>query len=141
MIKAKRYKIAPADDAYVRTVFPRCAYCDASAKNLEIEHIIARSKGGSWSAVCNLVMSCVRCNHGPGGKHERHSGWNGLAEQPFFDKRRAAGRFSAIWTAGLSARRRTSFRSIRARPKRDRSDLYEDPSYLAAIGELNEEAA
>ena len=39
-----------------------CQYCGKSTKNLTIDHIIPRSKGGkhTWK---NVVSACVSCNH------------------------------------------------------------------------------
>ena len=39
----------------------KCAYCDAQQVPLEIEHIVARSRGGS-DRVSNLTLACVPCN-------------------------------------------------------------------------------
>lgn len=39
----------------------RCAYCDAEHVPLNVDHVIARSTGGS-DRVSNLVMSCIDCN-------------------------------------------------------------------------------
>lgn len=39
----------------------RCAYCDAENVPLEVEHIIAKSRGGS-DRVSNLTLSCNACN-------------------------------------------------------------------------------
>ncbi|MGI9296755.1 MAG: RNA-guided endonuclease IscB, partial [Gammaproteobacteria bacterium] len=38
-----------------------CAYCGAKDCPLEVEHIVAKSRGGS-NAVSNLTLSCVPCN-------------------------------------------------------------------------------
>lgn len=43
----------------------RCAYCDASGVPLQVEHILARSKGGT-DRVSNLTLSCTRCNSAKG---------------------------------------------------------------------------
>lgn len=43
----------------------RCAYCDAEGKPLQIEHIVARSKGGS-ERVSNLALACEPCNQRKG---------------------------------------------------------------------------
>ena len=43
----------------------RCAYCDKTGVPLEIEHIRARSRGGS-SRESNLTLSCVPCNTAKG---------------------------------------------------------------------------
>jgi 5-methylcytosine-specific restriction endonuclease McrA len=39
----------------------RCAYCDATDTALNIDHIVARSQGGS-DRICNLTLACVACN-------------------------------------------------------------------------------
>lgn len=39
----------------------RCAYCDANSVPLELDHVHARSKGGS-NRVSNLVAACTACN-------------------------------------------------------------------------------
>jgi 5-methylcytosine-specific restriction endonuclease McrA len=44
-----------------------CAYCGAKNVPLEIEHIIARSKGGS-DRVSNLTLACTPCNQEKGNK-------------------------------------------------------------------------
>ena len=44
-----------------------CAYCDKNDKPLQIEHIVARSKGGS-NRVSNLTLSCEKCNLKKGTK-------------------------------------------------------------------------
>ncbi|MHC5599890.1 MAG: RNA-guided endonuclease IscB [Nostoc sp.] len=45
----------------------RCAYCDKESVPLQIEHIHAKSKGGS-NRVSNLTLSCERCNTKKGVK-------------------------------------------------------------------------
>ncbi len=45
----------------------KCAYCDHVGVPLQIEHIRARSKGGS-NRVSNLTLSCERCNIKKGTK-------------------------------------------------------------------------
>ncbi|MFB8789181.1 MAG: RNA-guided endonuclease IscB [Potamolinea sp.] len=44
-----------------------CAYCGATDTQLEIEHIIPKSKGGS-NRVSNLTLSCTKCNQKKGNK-------------------------------------------------------------------------
>ena len=39
----------------------RCAYCDADNVDLNLDHIIPKSRGGS-SSLSNLVLSCYECN-------------------------------------------------------------------------------
>jgi 5-methylcytosine-specific restriction endonuclease McrA len=39
----------------------RCAYCDATGVPLQIEHIVARARGGS-NRVANLTLGCEPCN-------------------------------------------------------------------------------
>ena len=59
-----------------RRIFKRdsyqCGYC-GSGKNLTIDHIIPRSRGGdnSWK---NLVTSCGRCNNNKGDKTPEEAG-------------------------------------------------------------------
>lgn len=43
----------------------QCAYCDATGVPLQIEHVVARSRGGS-NRVSNLVVSCKKCNEAKG---------------------------------------------------------------------------
>ena len=45
----------------------RCAYCGVENVPFEIEHILARSKGGS-NRVKNLCLSCHSCNQAKGNK-------------------------------------------------------------------------
>lgn len=45
----------------------KCAYCGATDTQLEIEHIMPKSKGGS-NRVSNLTLSCTKCNQKKGNK-------------------------------------------------------------------------
>ncbi|MGD8914110.1 MAG: RNA-guided endonuclease IscB, partial [Candidatus Thiodiazotropha sp.] len=45
----------------------RCAYCDATDLPLEIEHILAKSRGGS-DRVSNLTLACTDCNQAKGAQ-------------------------------------------------------------------------
>lgn len=45
----------------------KCAYCGIENVPFEIEHILAKSKGGS-NRVSNLCLSCIRCNQAKGNK-------------------------------------------------------------------------
>ncbi|MGB3510162.1 MAG: RNA-guided endonuclease IscB [Microcoleaceae cyanobacterium] len=45
----------------------KCAYCSAEKIPLEIEHILAKSKGGS-NRVSNLALACRKCNEAKGNK-------------------------------------------------------------------------
>jgi 5-methylcytosine-specific restriction endonuclease McrA len=47
-----------------------CTYCDARNVLLEIEHIHARSNGGS-NRVSNLTLACVACNQRKGNRNIR----------------------------------------------------------------------
>ena len=45
-----------------------CQYCSARTRDLTIDHVIPRSRGGphTWE---NLVSACKTCNHRKGGKN------------------------------------------------------------------------
>lgn len=43
----------------------KCAYCDAQGTPLQIEHVVARSRGGS-DRVSNLTLACEPCNQRKG---------------------------------------------------------------------------
>jgi 5-methylcytosine-specific restriction endonuclease McrA len=45
----------------------RCAYCDATDVRLNIDHIVARARGGS-DRVSNLTLACVACNQAKGAQ-------------------------------------------------------------------------
>ncbi len=45
----------------------KCVYCSAENIPLEIDHIIAKSKGGS-NRVSNLTLACRQCNEAKGNK-------------------------------------------------------------------------
>jgi 5-methylcytosine-specific restriction endonuclease McrA len=45
----------------------QCAYCGAKNVPLEVEHIQARSKGGT-DRVSNLTLACIECNQKKGNK-------------------------------------------------------------------------
>ncbi|MEG3836606.1 RNA-guided endonuclease IscB [Microcoleus sp. Z1_C3] len=45
----------------------KCAYCKAENIPLEIEHIVAKSKGGS-NRVSNLTLACRKCNEAKGNQ-------------------------------------------------------------------------
>lgn len=54
-----------------REIFRRddytCQYCDAHTRNLTVDHVVPRTRGGShtWG---NLVSACPSCNRRKGGK-------------------------------------------------------------------------
>ena len=55
----------------------RCCYCDCADKPLEVEHIVARSNGGS-DRVSNLCLACEKCNQKKGSRPVKEF----LAKQP-----------------------------------------------------------
>lgn len=55
----------------------RCAYCDVENVPLEVEHIIAKSRGGS-DRVSNLTLSCNQCNREKSNRDVREF----LADKP-----------------------------------------------------------
>ena len=60
-----------------REIFRRdnytCQYCGSSARDLTIDHVIPKHRGGDhiWT---NVVSSCSYCNHKKGGRTLRQSG-------------------------------------------------------------------
>ncbi len=53
---------------YLLEKFDRtCIYCGAKGVPLEVEHVIARSNGGS-NRISNLVLACVPCNQRKGNQ-------------------------------------------------------------------------
>jgi len=60
MAKLTRHEIFARDNH-------TCQYCGARTKDLTIDHVIPRHRGGkhSWD---NLVSACKACNHKKGGK-------------------------------------------------------------------------
>jgi 5-methylcytosine-specific restriction endonuclease McrA len=55
----------------------KCAYCGAENTQLEVEHIKAKSKGGS-NRISNLTLSCHDCNQAKGNQEIK----NFLSEKP-----------------------------------------------------------
>jgi 5-methylcytosine-specific restriction endonuclease McrA len=48
----------------------KCVYCDAENGPLNIDHAVARSRGGS-NRIANLVLACIPCNHEKGDRDVR----------------------------------------------------------------------
>jgi len=59
----------------------RCAYCGVKTKNLTIDHVIPRSKGGK-TEFDNCVACCKKCNHKKGSRTPREAGIR-LKKRPF----------------------------------------------------------
>jgi 5-methylcytosine-specific restriction endonuclease McrA len=61
-----------------------CQYCGARGRDLTLDHVIPRHKGGrhTWE---NLVTACRACNHRKGGKTLEESRMR-LARPPFQPK-------------------------------------------------------
>lgn len=71
-IKYRVYKLKiNRNRIYKRDNF-QCAYC-GSKKNLTIDHVIPKSRGGdnSWE---NLITSCITCNREKGNKTPEEAG-------------------------------------------------------------------
>ena len=51
----------------------RCQYCGTRARDLTLDHVVPRSRGGqhSWE---NIVSACKPCNHGKAGRTPREAG-------------------------------------------------------------------
>jgi 5-methylcytosine-specific restriction endonuclease McrA len=66
-----------------REVFNRdrqiCQYCGDTARDLTLDHVLPRSRGGgnSWE---NVVSACVRCNHRKAGRTPREANMRLLRE-------------------------------------------------------------
>lgn len=43
----------------------KCAYCNSDDRILEVEHILAKARGGS-NRISNLAIACVKCNRAKG---------------------------------------------------------------------------
>ena len=54
-----------------------CAYCDATERPLQLDHIVPRARGGS-DRVSNLTLACETCNQRKGERDVRDF----LARQP-----------------------------------------------------------
>jgi 5-methylcytosine-specific restriction endonuclease McrA len=56
-----------------------CQYC-GSTKNLTLDHVLPRSRGGdsSWT---NLLTACARCNHAKGHRTPNEAGLT-VRQQP-----------------------------------------------------------
>ncbi|MEX0763211.1 MAG: HNH endonuclease [Dehalococcoidia bacterium] len=53
----------------------RCQYCGIRTRDLTLDHVIPRSRGGvhEWE---NVVSACKPCNHGKAGRTPREAGMN-----------------------------------------------------------------
>lgn len=60
-----------------------CAYCGTTNKKLTVDHLVAKSRGGT-DDMCNLVPSCAACNHDKGDSDWRD--W--MLSQPNFSQER-----------------------------------------------------
>ncbi len=65
-----------------REIFARdryaCQYCGREARNLTLDHVTPRSRGGthSWE---NVVTACISCNHRKAGRTPKEAGIKLLA--------------------------------------------------------------
>jgi 5-methylcytosine-specific restriction endonuclease McrA len=78
----------------------RCQYCGREAKQLTIDHIVPRYRGGqhSWE---NLVAACPQCNRRKGGRMLAEAKMKLL--RPPFEPRATAGYIFGRYTAGNGA--------------------------------------
>ncbi len=58
----------------------RCAYCNKTDIQLEVEHIIPKSRGGS-DRVSNLTIACHECNQKKGNKTAAEFGYLKIQQQ------------------------------------------------------------
>ena len=51
----------------------RCQYCDVLTRDLTIDHVVPRVRGGEhqWE---NVVAACARCNHRKAGRSPKEAG-------------------------------------------------------------------
>jgi 5-methylcytosine-specific restriction endonuclease McrA len=52
---------------------PRCMYCGTTEGRIEIDHIVPRSRGGTWRWD-NLALACVDCNERKGRRTAHEAG-------------------------------------------------------------------
>lgn len=85
----------------------RCAYCDATNVPLQVDHILAKARGGS-DRVSNLTLACQRCNQEKGSQliedylaHDpsRLARINRLRKQPLRDAAAVNATRWALWHA------------------------------------------
>jgi hypothetical protein len=62
-----------------------CAYCGCQPKNITLDHVIAKARGGP-TVRANQVAACARCNASKGDSDV----WSWYQAQPFFCADRAA---------------------------------------------------
>ena len=65
----------------------RCAYCGATNRALEVEHIVPKSRGGS-DRISNLALACHACNQAKGNLTAAefgHAAVQAQAKQPLAD--------------------------------------------------------
>jgi 5-methylcytosine-specific restriction endonuclease McrA len=65
----------------------RCAYCGASGRPLQVDHIVPRSRGGT-DRLTNLTVACEPCNQAKGNRTAAQFGHPGIqaqAQQPLKD--------------------------------------------------------
>lgn len=83
MIKRPRPRISLSKREILHRDNYTCQYCGRESRNLTIDHVIPRHRGGphSWE---NLVAACPSCNRLKGGKslHEISMPLNRLPQEP-----------------------------------------------------------
>ena len=88
----------------------QCAYCGAKDTQLEIDHIVARSKGGS-NRVSNLTLACHSCNQAKGNQPVEEF----LKHKPNILKQvRASAKKSLADAAAVNATRWELYRQLQA---------------------------
>jgi len=83
MIKRPRPRISLSKKEILRRDNYTCQYCGRKSRQLTIDHVIPRHRGGphSWE---NLVAACPPCNRNKGGKmlNEFNMSLNQLPKEP-----------------------------------------------------------
>lgn len=73
-IKKHTNKIFKTKEDLIRKYGKSCTYCNKKDINLEIDHIIPRSRGGS-NRLDNLTLACRKCNIHKGNKTAKEFGY------------------------------------------------------------------
>lgn len=80
MVHRPRLKVTLSRREIFRRDHFTCQYCNSSAPNLTVDHIVPKHLGGTYTWA-NLVTACNSCNHKKGGRALSETGMT-LLKQP-----------------------------------------------------------